>query len=102
MKSLESTNAELKAYIAGLKEEENRKKLICLVVAGAVIIALLVVGIVLIVKNKCDDDWDDEWDDDWDDDDFDEDEAEADNLSGECCCTDSDVDDSVKVKKFDK
>ena len=42
MKSLQETNSELKAYIAGLKEEENKNKLICLIIAGSVIIALLV------------------------------------------------------------
>ena len=43
---------------------------------------------------EADDDFDEDWDYDWDDM---EDEFCEDN--GECCCTDSDVDDSVKVEQ---
>ena len=61
MKNLTETNAELKAYIAGLKEKENRNKLVGLVIAGSVIIALLVAGIVYLIKKRCDEECYDDW-----------------------------------------
>lgn len=100
MRGFESfTPSDIKAYVAAMKEEENRGKLITIIAIGAVIIGLLTVGIIYLIKNRNDDDEYDEWDD-WDDDnDSDEYEEDAD---GECCCTDKDVDKSVKVEPIDK
>lgn len=94
MKNLTETNAELKAYIAGLKEKENRNKLVGLVIAGSVIIALLVAGIVYLIKKRCDEECYDDWDDEWDD------KYDECCCGDECCCTDEDVDKSVKVEPF--
>ena len=91
------TPSDIKAYVAAMKEEENRGKLITIIAIGAVIIGLLTVGIVYLIKNNDDeyDEWDD-WDDDNDSDEYEED------ADGECCCTDKDVDKSVKVEPIDK
>ena len=93
MKNLAETNSELRAYIAGLKEEENRSKLVCIIVVGAVLLTILTIGVVCFIKKKYDEECLDDWDEDWDD---------EDECDGECCCTDSDVDDSVKVKPYEK
>lgn len=98
MRGLESlTTSDIKAYIAAMKEEENRGKLITAIVISVVIIGLLAAGIVYLIKTRSEDDDYEEWDD-WDDDN-DADEYEC---SDECCCTDKDVDKSVKVEPIDK
>ena len=84
MKTLSESSSELRAYIAGLREEENRNKLIGLIVVGSV-----------LIKKKNENDSFDDWDDEWDDD-----ECCCDD--DECCCTDSDVDKSVKVEPYEK
>ena len=95
MKTLSESSSELRAYIAGLREEENRNKLIGLIVVGSVVIALLAPAIVYLIKKKNENDSFDDWDDEWDDD-----ECCCDD--DECCCTDSDVDKSVKVEPYEK
>ena len=88
--------SDMKAYITGLKDKEDKSKLVTVTVICSVVIALLVAGIVYLIKFKgcCCDEYD-EYDDEWDDDDC---------CCGEedCRCTDSDVDKSVKVKKIDE
>lgn len=85
--------SDFKAYITGLKDEENKHKLIAVIVICSVVIGLLAAGIIYLIKSRgCDCDYD--YDDDWDDDESCDDD--------ECCCTDSDVDKSVKVKKIDE
>lgn len=93
MKNFEAP-MEIRAYLEGLKEKENRSKLICVIIAATLVIAALVVGIVYFIKRK-DDDFYDDWDDDWKDEDYDC------CCGDECFCTDSDVDKSVKVEPFE-
>ena len=75
MKMIGENSSELRAYIAGLREEENRNKLIGLIVIGSVIIALLATAVVYLLKKKSEEEYFDDWDEEWDDDD-------------ECCCED--------------
>lgn len=96
MKNLNNLSpSDVKEYLSGLKNEENKNKLIAVIVIGSVVIGMLVAGIVYLIKCRYDEcnceDWDDEWDDD---------ECCCDE--NECCCTDSDVDKSVKVKKMEE
>lgn len=86
---------DVKAYLAGLKDEENKNKLITVIIVGSIVIGILVAGIVYLIKNKYDECDYDEWDDEWDDD-------ECCCGDDDCCCTDNDVDNSVKVKKIDE
>jgi len=96
MKNLTNLSpSDVKEYIAELRDKDNRNKLITVIVVGSVIISLLVAGIVYLIKSRyCEcgyDDWDDEWD-----------EEKCNCDSSDCCCNDSDVDSSVKVKTFDE
>ncbi|MEA4968802.1 MAG: hypothetical protein VB119_05745 [Candidatus Metalachnospira sp.] len=86
--------SEIKDYLAGLRNEDNRNKFIAVIVMSSVIIGLLVAGIVYLIKCRYDEcnceDWDDEWD-----------EEGCCCDENDCCCTDNDVDKSVKVKKVE-
>ncbi|MEA4815663.1 MAG: hypothetical protein VB120_02250 [Lachnospiraceae bacterium] len=86
---------ELKKAIQEAKKGENK---IAMFIFGGLIIILLfaaVSGIVWLIRSNCHKNHDD-----WDMDDWDEDYDEDWDMEEECCCTDEDVDDSVKVKKF--
>ena len=66
------------------KREKTKEHCIFLLLAT-------LIAVVYLLKNKMndDEDFDEDWDTDWDD--FDE---------NDCCCTDKDVDTSVKVEKL--
>ena len=68
----------LKEKIIVLKDGEDRKTLI---------------AVIALVAAVLDDEYEEDWDYDWDD--LDDEFCEDD----ECCCTDKDVDDSVKVEQ---
>lgn len=90
--------SDFKSYITGLKDEENKQKLVTIIVICSFVIGILVVGVVYLIKSRgCDCGYD--YDDEWDDDECCDDECCDDD---ECCCTDRDVDKSVKVKKIDE
>ena len=72
----------LKEKIIVLKDGEDRKTLIA-----------VTAGVVYLLKTRMDDEYEEDWDYDWDD--LDDEFCEDD----ECCCTDKDVDDSVKVEQ---
>lgn len=75
-------------------QDRDHKKCIWALIAIAVAVVAVVAGAVYLMKTKMDDDYDEDWDYDWDDLDdecFDDEET--------CCCTDHDVDDSVKVEQ---
>ncbi len=80
----------LKEKIVVLKEKDDDKKTIYLVIAViAVALIAVAMGVVYLLNNKMEDEYEDEWDYDWDD--LDDDA---------CCCTDSDVDDTVEIEKI--
>ena len=62
MKNLSENSSELRAYIAGLREEENRNKLIGLIVVGSVLIGLLAAAVVYLLKKKSEEEYFDDWD----------------------------------------
>ncbi|MCI8630466.1 MAG: hypothetical protein HFE57_13430 [Firmicutes bacterium] len=92
-KYLESNTSleDIKAAIRGIQKREDKRALyIFIAIVTAVLVAILI-AVVYLLKNKMndDEDFDEDWDTDWDD--FDE---------NDCCCTDKDVDTSVKVEKL--
>ncbi len=92
-KYLESNTSleDIKAAIRGIQKREDKRALyIFIAIVTAVLVAILI-AVVYLLKNKMndDEDFDEYWDTDWDD--FDE---------NDCCCTDKDVDTSVKVEKL--
>lgn len=83
----------LKDRIIILKDGEDRKTLFAIIALVSVVLIAVTVGVVYLLKTRMKDEYDEDWDYDWDDTD---DELCDDD---ECCCTDKDVDDSVKVEK---
>lgn len=86
----------LKERIIVLKESEDKKTLFAVVALVAVLLVAMTAGVVYLLKTKMDDEYEEDWDYDWDDLD-DEDFEDFDEC--DCCCTDKDVDDSVKVEQ---
>ena len=84
----------LKERIIILKDGEDKKTLFAVIALVTVVLVAVTVGVVYLLKTKMNDEYEEDWDYDWDDleDEFCEDECE-------CCCTDHDVDDSVKVEQ---
>ena len=81
---------DLKERIVVLKDETDKKTLFAVIAIVAAVMIAVTAGVIYLLKTRMDDDLDYDWDDM-------EDEFCEDN--GECCCTDSDVDDSVKVEQ---
>ena len=78
----------LKEKIIVLKDGEDRKTLIAVIALVTAVLIAVTAGV-----DKMDDEYEEDWDYDWDD--LDDEFCEDD----ECCCTDKDVDDSVKVEQ---
>lgn len=85
----------LKERIIILKDGEDKKTLFAVIALVSAVLIAVTVGVVYLLKTKMDDEYEEDWDYDWDD--LEEDFCEDDEC--ECCCTDSDVDDSVKVEQ---
>ena len=85
----------LKERIIVLKESEDKKTLFAVVALVAVLLIAMTAGVVYLLKTKMDDEYEEDWDYDWDD--LEDEFEEFDDC--ECCCTDKDVDDSVKVEQ---
>ncbi len=86
---------ELKDRIVVLRNDDAEKKTLFIVMAViAAVLAVVALGVVYLLKTKMDDEYDEDWDYDWDDleDEF--------SNEDECCCTDKDVDASVKVEQI--
>ena len=82
----------LKERIIVLKENDDKKTMYAVIALAAAVLIALTAGIVYLLKTKMDDEYEEDWDYDWDD-------LEDDFCEDECCCTDNDVDDSVKVEQ---
>ena len=85
----------LKDRIIILKDGEDKKTLFAVIALVAAVLIAVTVGVVYLLKTKMDDEYEEDWDYDWDD--LEEEFCEDDEC--ECCCTDNDVDDSVKVEQ---
>lgn len=85
---------DLRERIVVLKDDTDKKTLIVVIALVAAVLIAVTASVVYLLKTRMDDEFDEDWDYDWDDmeDEFCED-------TDECCCTDNDVDDSVKVEK---
>ena len=75
-----------------LKDGEDKKTLFAVIALVTAVLIAVTVGVVYLLKTKMDDEYEEDWDYDWDD-------LEDDFCDDECCCTDNDVDDSVKVEQ---
>ncbi|MBR4015388.1 MAG: hypothetical protein IKI88_04185 [Anaerotignum sp.] len=84
---------DLKEKIVVLKDSDDKKTLFAVIALVTVVLVAVTAGVVYLLKTRMDDEYDDDWDYDWDDfeDEYCDDE--------DCCCTDKDVDGSVKVEK---
>lgn len=82
---------DIKEAIRGIQKREDKRGLYIFIAIVTAILVATLIAVVYVLKNKMndEDDFDEDWDTDWDD--FDEDD---------CCCTDKDVDTSVKVEKL--
>lgn len=87
---------DLKDRIVVLRDDNDKKTLIAVIAVITAVLVAVTAGIVYLLKTRMDDEFDDDWDYDWDDM---EDEFCEDTCDGECCCTDNDVDASVKVEQ---
>ena len=58
------------------------------------------IGIYFLIKKRLEDDYLEDWDDDEWEDDFEEDMEDLFSHEGGCCCSDKDVDKSVKVEQI--
>ena len=86
----------LKDRIIILKDGEDKKTLFAVIALVAAVLIAVTVGVVYLLKTKMDDEYEEDWDYDWDD----LEEEFCDDDDCECCCTDHDVDDSVKVEQI--
>ncbi|WP_313528997.1 hypothetical protein [Anaerotignum sp.] len=86
---------DLKDRIVVLNNDRDDKKTLFIVLAVlAAVFAAVALGVVYLLKTKMDDEYDEDWDYDWDD-------LEDEYCNEEdCCCTDKDVDASVKVEQI--
>ena len=84
----------LKERIIVLKDSDDKKTLFAVIALVAAVLIAVTVGVVYLLKTKMDDEYEEEWDYDWDDL-----EEEYEECEDECCCTDKDVDASVKVEQ---
>ena len=82
----------LKEKIIVLKDGEDRKTLIAVIALVTAVLIAVTAGVVYLLKTRMDDEYEEDWDYDWDD--LDDEFCEDD----ECCCTDKDVDNSVKSR----
>lgn len=87
---------DLKERIVVLRDDTDKKTLFAVIAIVTAVLVAVTAGVVYLLKTRMDDDFDEDWDYDWDDV---EDEFSEDTCEGECCCTDSDVDASVKVEQ---
>lgn len=87
---------DLKERIVVLRDDTDKKTLFAVIAIVTAVLIAVTAGVVYLLKTRMDDDFDEDWDYDWDDM---EEEFCEDTCEGECCCTDSDVDDSVKVEQ---
>ncbi|NCC15074.1 MAG: hypothetical protein EOM28_01790 [Clostridia bacterium] len=86
---------DLKDRIVVLHKEEDEKKTLVLVLSiVAAVLAVVALGVVYLLKTKMEDEYDEDWDYDWDD--LEDEYCNEDD----CCCTDKDVDASVKVEQI--
>ena len=88
---------DLKEKIIVLNEREDRKTTFIILAVITAALAVLAFGVIYLLKSKMDDDYDEDWDYDWDD--LDDECCDGECGEDECCCTDKDVDDSVKVEQ---
>ncbi|WP_352400480.1 hypothetical protein [Anaerotignum sp.] len=86
---------DLKDRIVVLNNDRDDKKTLFIVLSViAAVLAVVALGVVYLLKTKMDDEYDEDWDYDWDD-------LEDEYCNEEdCCCTDKDVDASVKVEQI--
>lgn len=86
---------DLKDKIVVLHNDRDDKKTVFIVLAIiAAVLAAVALGVVYLLKTKMDDEYDEDWDYDWDD--LEDEYCNEDD----CCCTDKDVNDSVKVEQI--
>lgn len=86
---------DLKDRIVVLHNGHDDKKTVFIVLAIiAAVLAAVALGVVYLLKTKMDDEYDEDWDYDWDD--LEDEYCNEDD----CCCTDKDVNDSVKVEQI--
>lgn len=90
----------LRNRIVVLKEKDNKKMLFAAIALVTAVLVAVTAGVVYLLKTKMDDEYEEDWDYDWDD----EDEcdcgcADEEVCEEDCCCTDKDVDHSVKVEQ---
>ncbi len=85
----------LKERIIVLKDSDDKKTLFAVIALVTAVLIAVTAGVVYLLKTKMDDEYEEDWDYDWDD--LEDEFEEFDDC--ECCCTDKDVDDSVKVEQ---
>ena len=83
---------DLKEKIVVLQDKDEKKTLFIALAVASAVLAVVALGVVYLLKTKMDDEYDEDWDYDWDD-------LDDECCDDECCCTDKDVDDSVKVEQ---
>ncbi len=86
---------DLKDRIVVLHKDDDEKKTLFFVMAVlAAVLAVVALGVIYLLKTKMEDEYDGDWDYDWDD--LEDEYCNEDD----CCCTDTDVDASVKVEQI--
>ncbi|NLK37375.1 MAG: hypothetical protein GX299_04770 [Epulopiscium sp.] len=86
---------DLKDVVTRMNKKENKKSFcVCTAIITAVLLAVIA-ATVYCLKKKMEDDYDEDWDCDWDN--LDEEDCDC---GDDCCCTDKDVDTSIKVEKL--
>lgn len=88
-----------KDKIVVMQNRDDKKTLFIVLTVIAAVLAVVALGVVYLLKTKMDDEYDEEWDYDWDD--LEDEYCNEDDCNeGDCCCTDKDVDKSVKVEQI--
>ena len=87
---------DLKEKIVVLKDNDDKKTLVTVIALVTVVLVAVTAGVIYLLKTKMNDEYEEDWDYDWDDLD---DEFGEEDFCDDCCCTDKDVDSSVKVEQ---
>lgn len=89
---LKPSFSDLKEKVVVLQDKEDKKNILLILAVVTAVLAAITLGVVYLMKTRMDEEYDEDWDYDWDD-------LEDECCGDECSCTDSDVDDSVKVEQ---
>lgn len=97
-KDSELSFSDLKNAIGEIKKSQDKKNFYIFIGITVTLLTAIIAAIIWFSQKETE--ADDDWEDDWEDEDFEGYDDEQECNENECCCTDKDIDKSVKVEKL--